>query len=106
MSVSLRGKTDTALDQMLQVFSIYEAKHPGARIEAYRYNPYSIRIRIVDAGFEGTGLVARLDYVWEYIETLPEDVQGQMGLCLLMTPEERASSLENLEFDHPQPPDG
>lgn len=104
MSVSLRGKTDTALDKVLQVFSTYEAQHPGAHIEAYRYNPYSLRIRVVDPGFEGIGFSTRHDDVWKYVALLPEDVQKQMGLFLLLTPEERQNSLVNIEFDHDHPP--
>ena len=105
MSVSLRGKTDSAVDLVLQALSIFEDAHPQARIEAYRQNAYAIRARIIDPDFQKLSWTDRFEIAWRLLENLPEDILNQMELLVLLTPEEGATSFANAEFDHPQPPD-
>jgi hypothetical protein len=73
--------------------------------KAYRQNPFSLRARIIDPDFAGVGLAERHDAVWRLLEGLPEESQSQMSVLLLLTPEETAQSMANLEFDHPTPSD-
>ena len=105
MSVSLRGKTDIAVRQILDALSKYEDTHPQAQIEAYRQNSYTIRARIIDPDFQELSWTDRFEIAWRLLENLPEDILSQMDLLVLLTPEEGATSFANAEFDHPQPPD-
>ena len=101
MSVSLRGKSDSSIEQVLHALKKYDAEHAGAQIVVYRQNSVSIRIRVVDPGFAGVSRAERHEAVWRFIEELPEDVQSQMSLLIPLTPEETKTSLVNLEFDQP-----
>ncbi len=103
MSVSLRGKNDNSIGQVLQALGKYGAQHPDAQIEAYRQNSVSIRVRIVDPDFAGIGRAERHEIIWRLLEGLPEEVQSQISLLLPLTPEETKLSFANFEFDNPIP---
>jgi hypothetical protein len=81
----------------------YGKKHPKARIEAYRYNPAAIRVRIIDPDFDRKGLSQREEEVWPFLEALPDDVFLDLSMLLLITPRERKQSFGNMEFDDPTP---
>lgn len=74
--------------------------HPPA---AYRYNLASIRVRLVDSSFRGKSRTEREEMVYPIIEQLPETTQDDITILLLLTPEEAASTLRNMEFEHPTP---
>jgi hypothetical protein len=62
--VAMAAKTKTANDDtvirtILNSLAGYKRSHPKAEVEAYRENPVSVRLRIVDLDFEGQGLVDR-----------------------------------------------
>ena len=86
-----------------RLLSDYGSAHPGAQIKVYRYNPGAIRIRIVDEGFDGKSIKDREAEVWPILEKLPEPLQMEVSVCLLITPHEQATSLMNLEFEDPLP---
>jgi hypothetical protein len=88
---------------VLQALRDYENQHPDAQIEAYRQNSVSIRVRIIDPDFAGISRAERHEIVWRFLEPLPDDVQSQMSLLILLTPEELPTSIANLEFDNPIP---
>jgi len=69
----------------------------------YRYNPASIRIRLVDGAFQGKSFSEREQLIEPLLETLPERIRTNITLLLLLTPKEAKSSddLMNLEFDKP-----
>jgi hypothetical protein len=94
---------DEDVQAVLDVLQAYKADHPKAKIEAYRRNNVSIRIRIVDPSFARMDLVERDNQVWQYIERLSEDVQSQITMLVLVTPAETKTSLANLEYEHPSP---
>jgi len=79
----------------------YASDHPRADVDVYRYNPVSIRIRIIDPDFDGKSIPQRERAVWKHLRTLPEDVRADISVCLLITPAEQASSPMNLEFEKP-----
>lgn len=81
----------------------YGSMHPRAKITVYRYNAVSIRVRIVDSAFKGLGLVARENLVLPIVRELPENIQEQITMLLLLTPQESRSNLLSAEFDHPVP---
>ena len=81
----------------------YKSVHPAAQVDSYRYNSASIRIRIIDPDFQGMGRAVRDDQIWEILGKLSEDVQSQVTLVLLLTPEETKTSFANMDFDNPIP---
>ena len=67
-------------------------------VEAYQYNPASIRVRIVDKRFNGLNNVERDDLVDPLLKPLPEEVQGDITILLLLAPDEVTRSPMNVEF--------
>jgi len=97
-------KTDQAVRSILQTLQVqYRANHPKASIEAYRYNPASIRIRIIDPDFKRINRLDREELVDPILEKLPEDIRSEITLLLLLTPEEQQESMGSMEFDNPTP---
>jgi stress-induced morphogen len=95
-------RIDDATQQIKELLADrYLPAHPQADIEVYRYNPVSIRIRIVDTDFEGKSIPQRSRAVWKLLKALPEDVRADISVCLLITPNEQSSSPMNLEFEKP-----
>lgn len=77
-----------------------------AKVEAYRFNSVSLRIRIIDEMFRGLSKVDRAEKVEPILDQLPESIQQDIVFLLLMAPGEEsdvAYSLMNHEFDSPRP---
>lgn|SRR5262245_17524395 len=68
---------------------------------AYRYNPASIRVRLVDPAFRGKSRSEREDMVYPVLQTLSESTQDDITILLLLTPEEVSDTLMSVEFDRP-----
>jgi len=99
-----RGKRDDVIDKIIEVLEDYEKDHPQARIDVYRQNSVSVRVRIIDPDFASQNKSERNGRVWkEYLAGLPEDVQSDISTMLLITPDETKDSIANLEFDDPTP---
>lgn len=98
-----RGQTDQVMGKIQKALELYQAKHPQAKIDLYRWDRVSVRIRIIDPQFAGKGRADRSRYVWDYLETLPDDVQGEISMVLLLTPDEVKTSFANMEFEDPVP---
>lgn len=81
----------------------YGAKHPRATIDAYRYNPAAIRVRITDPDFAGQDRIEREDHIESILEQLPEELRADISWLILVTPEERKQSPASLLFDDPTP---
>jgi hypothetical protein len=81
----------------------YTARHPDAEISAYRQNNVSVRVRVIDPSFARMSKSARSKKIWPFLEKLPDDVQDDITMLLLLTPEEVKTSFANLEFDDPTP---
>jgi hypothetical protein len=97
-------KIDKDVRHVLDAFlNGYGEAHPRAKIEAYRYNPGSIRVRILDPDFAGMSWGERENLLWPIVENLPEEKRMQVSLLLLLTPKERQHSLGSMEFDDPTP---
>jgi stress-induced morphogen len=103
--VSRPAKKDAHVDQLERLLErSYKAEHPKARITVYRYNSGSIRVRIIDPDFRGHSLAERDHEIYELLKAkAPEDLLEQISVRLLITPEERKTSLMSLEFDDPTP---
>jgi stress-induced morphogen len=103
MPLKIRGPSDECLEAVKRALAEYELQHPRSEIEAYRQNDWSIRVRIVDPDFKGASRTERDDRVWQFLDELPEEVQGHISFLLLLTPEERKNSQASFEFDDPIP---
>lgn len=83
--------------------------HGFHQVNAYRYNPASIRVRVVDPCFHGLSRNRRIAMIEKALQNLPEDIQRQVLFIVAITPEEekdpRTSEqmLLNLEFNDPSP---
>jgi stress-induced morphogen len=71
-------------------------------VESYRSRYGTIRVRIVDPGFERKSRVQRERMVLPLIRSLPGEVQADMVMLLLLAPGEGEDCLQNLEFEHPE----
>jgi hypothetical protein len=100
---SKKDLPDGTVQRVRAVLREYEATHPNATIAVYRYNPVSVRIRIIDPDFQGLDRVDRDTAIWRFLDQLPEEVLAEITLLLLLTPKEAKTSLANLEFENPLP---
>jgi stress-induced morphogen len=81
----------------------YGAAHPRAVIDVFKRNSATIWVRIIDPDFKGMTRYARERVVWPIVESWPEELQEQLVILLLITPEERKRSVMSAEFDDPSP---
>lgn len=95
------AETDEAVEQIRGALQEYEKSHKGSKCLVHRYNPASIRIKIVDAKFHGLSKGERHDYARRFLSRLPEDVLSQISVLLCLEPGE--TSLLDLEFREPSP---
>jgi len=104
MSINIaRGKTDEIVEEIRRVLSSYEKDHPGAKIDLYRQNSASVRIRIIDPDFSEMSKKRRNDLVWKSLDPLSDDAQGDISMLVLLTPSEVRGSFANMEFEDPVP---
>ena len=104
MSINIpRGKSDEVIDRIVEALQEYQADHPGARIDLYRQNAVSVRVRVVDPEFASRNKIERSKEVWKYLNALPDEVQSDLSTVILLTPEETGVSFANFEFEDPVP---
>jgi hypothetical protein len=97
--VKILRQSDAAVEQIAAALGEFEKSHERAECMVYRYNPASIRIRIVDSIFSGRCKSERHDYAMRYLRGLPDDVLSEISILLCLEPGER--SLLDLEFHDP-----
>jgi len=80
------------------------------RVDAYRYNSASIRVRVIDPRFEGLPQEKRDAMIEPYLEQLPERTQADIMNLFAFTPSELEQTpgsfreyMLNTEFEHPSP---
>lgn len=76
-----------------------------ARIDFYRHNPVSVRVRVIDPDLASHDRPQPSRLVWGYLARLPEEVQSDISSLLLLAPAEAPDSFANHEFDDPTPSD-
>jgi stress-induced morphogen len=103
MRIKIRGGRDKGLLAIKKALEVYEKAHPAARIELYRQNSISVRIRVIDPAFAGLEKSERHDKIWDHLVTLPDEIQGDVSMLVVLTPEEVKRSMANLEFENPSP---
>lgn len=96
-------KADPEIDQIRAVLADYVRDHGKAKIDIQRQNNVSIRIRIIDPDFKGMDRVDRDTALWKFLDHLPDDVISNVTFLLLLTPDETAKSLANMDFENPIP---
>lgn len=99
------GKTDEIIESIKGVLQRYQQDHELARIDIYRQNSVSVRIRIVDPHFADQDRPQRHALVWRYLDELPEEVVSDISTLLLLTLAETKTSFANFESDDPTPSD-
>lgn len=98
-----RGSSDKVIDQIIAALRAYQTDHPKARIDVYRQNSVSVRVRIVDASFAKLGRSERHELVWRYLEPLSDELHSEVSMLVLLAPGEVKKSFSNVEFDDPVP---
>jgi len=98
-----RGHSDEGIDRIIGALRIYEADHPGARIDLYRHDPASVRVRIINPEFAGRSKIDRSHEVGRYLDALSADDEADISTLILLAPEEAGTSLANIEFEDPVP---
>ena len=80
------------------------------QVDAYRYNPASIRVRVIDSRFEGMSREKRDAMVEEQIDKLPLETQRDIVSLYVFAPSELTQTpktfrefMLNTEFDNPSP---
>ena len=80
------------------------------KVDAYRYNSASIRVRVIDSRFEGLPPETRDAMVEPVLEQLPERTQADIMDLFTFAPSELQETpktfrefLKNTEFDDPSP---
>lgn len=80
------------------------------RVDAYRYNSASIRVRVIDRRFEGISREKRDAMVEEYLDMLPPETQRDIVTLFTFAPSELLGTpttfrefIQNIEFDDPSP---
>ena len=90
-------------DETRMVEKVLRKEFPAT--DAYRYNPASIRVRIIDPRFEGKATEQRDALVEPILAQLPEEIQGDIMNLITLSPSEAADSfgkiLANMEFEEP-----
>lgn len=72
--VKILDDADEAVEQVAAALEKYETSHEGSECFVRRYNPASIRVKIVDATFRGHSKGERHDHARRFLNDLPEDV--------------------------------
>jgi hypothetical protein len=80
------------------------------RADAYRYNPASIRVRVIDSRFEGMPRDKRDAMVEAVLDKLPEETQRDIVTLFTFAPSELQQPpkafrefMLNTEFEDPSP---
>ena len=97
--VKILQEPDHAVEQIAAALESYEHAHNAAACVVYRYNPASIRVKIIDQTFHRQSKGERHDYAWGFLRGLPEDVLVQVSVLLCLEPGESTSL--DVEFHEP-----
>jgi hypothetical protein len=80
------------------------------RVDAYRYNSASIRVRVIDQRFEGLSRERRDEMIEPHLEQLPERTQADITTLFAFAPSELQQTpktfrefVSNMEFEDPSP---
>ena len=98
--VKILRQSDAVIKAIAKALERFEQDHGGHdSCILYRYNPASIRIRIVHQVFRKQSKGERHDYAMHYLKDLPEDILSEISILLCLEPGE--NSLLSMEFGDP-----
>jgi hypothetical protein len=103
VSIDIRGNSDKIIKTIATALENYQRDHPDAQIDLYRQNVVSVRVRIIDRSIAKKSKAERNDLAWSYLSDLSDDVQSDISMLLVLTPDEAQKSFANLEFEDPHP---
>lgn len=74
-----------------------------AEVECYQRKgfDYLLRVRVTDNRFQGMSRLDRMEWVEQEIAKLPDELQASITTLVVVTRDERKTSLLSLEFDDP-----
>ncbi len=105
MATITRNAADPVVEKIRSVLDQYEHQHPGAAAALYRQSSVSIRIRIISDSYANRAKADRHDEVWDFLAArLDDEAMADISILLLLSPDEKQTSLMNMEFDHPITP--
>lgn len=96
-----KGEWDDGLRQVQSVFEEFIKRHRFASVEFYRAHPMSIRVRIVDPYFRKMSYFDRVHLIWDELRKLPNEIQQDVSLLVLLLPYEVERSEAYREFERP-----
>lgn len=99
----LFGQSDPVVERLIEVLRRYESDHPSARIDIYRRDRFSVRIRVIDDSFAGMSRVERHELVWSYLDQAPDAAIEDISTVLTLMPGEVEKSFASVEFENPVP---
>ncbi|MGH9676470.1 MAG: hypothetical protein ACRD36_05155, partial [Candidatus Acidiferrum sp.] len=67
------------LKVIIDALATYQDDHPRSKIEIYRQNSVSVRVRIIDPDFAGITKPRRHDSVWESLDKISEEVLSDIS---------------------------
>jgi stress-induced morphogen len=101
MAIRFRGPVDPIMQALASALRPYADRHPASEAEVVRYSPVSVRVRIIDPGFQGKNRSERHRLIWPLLHQLDADILGELTMLLLITPQEKPSSFVNRDFEGP-----
>ena len=101
MGVTFRGPVDPVMEGIAGAIRTYTDAHPAAVADIYRYSNVSVRVRVVDPDFCGKSRSERHRIVWPLLYALDGEILADLAILLLLTPDEKASSIGNIDFENP-----
>ena len=75
-----------------------------AKVDAYRHGRFSIRLRVIDPSFHDCTIAERNRMTARLFDGLPESIDQDVSLVLLLSPQESKTHFMNEEFEHPTAP--
>ena len=106
MPIPAKKKTDGVTKQVCAsaLAWLKENGFDGAEVDVYRRAPgRSIRVRVVHKRFSRKLIADRARMTEGLLEDLPEEIDQEVSLILLLGPDELKKNLMNDEFNHPSP---
>lgn len=75
-----------------------------AKVDAYRHGAYSIRLRVIDPAFHNKSVTERDQMTTSLFDGLAQEIDRDVSLVLLLSPQEAKEHFMNEEFEHPTAP--
>ena len=103
MATLVKKRTDA---QTARIYAALKCAYPELSSDesdvVYKYNSYSIRVRVATNAFESKTLAERETQLKRILATLAAEDRENITMLMMLTPEDAAErDLMNVEFDNP-----